>query len=127
MKYIRTKDGRIIELPKQPTLMKYENTILDLNEIRKGKVGHEIISALIDKQADTIEKLCDEFVYTGSKFSPYFRTKGYGSWDGTRIESDKDIHKELQSKGCVFYGAIWTSMGLIYVAKMNEKGELELL
>jgi hypothetical protein len=25
------------------------------------------------------------------------------------------------------YGAIWTDKGLIYVAKMNEKGELELL
>lgn len=24
------------------------------------------------------------------------------------------------------YGAIWTDKGLIYVAKMNEKGELEL-
>ena len=27
----------------------------------------------------------------------------------------------------VIYGAIWTSKGLIYVAKMNDKGELELL
>jgi hypothetical protein len=25
------------------------------------------------------------------------------------------------------YGAIWTSKGLIYVAKMNKEGELELL
>ena len=25
------------------------------------------------------------------------------------------------------YGAIWTDKGLIYVAKMNKKGELELL
>ena len=25
------------------------------------------------------------------------------------------------------YGAIWTDKGLIYVAKMNDKGELELL
>ena len=25
------------------------------------------------------------------------------------------------------YGAIWTSKGLIYVAKMNDKGELELI
>lgn len=25
------------------------------------------------------------------------------------------------------YGAIWTDKGLIYVAKMNNKGELELL
>ncbi len=25
------------------------------------------------------------------------------------------------------YGCIWTSKGLIYVAKMNDKGELELI
>ena len=25
------------------------------------------------------------------------------------------------------YGAIWTDKGLIYAAKMNDKGELELL
>ena len=27
----------------------------------------------------------------------------------------------------IIYGAIWTDKGLIYVAKMNEEGELELL
>ena len=25
------------------------------------------------------------------------------------------------------YGAIWTDKGLIYVAKMNDKGDLELI
>jgi hypothetical protein len=29
--------------------------------------------------------------------------------------------------GATFYGAIWTPKGLIYVAKMNENGELELI
>jgi hypothetical protein len=113
MTYIRTKDGRIIELPKEPTLMKYENVILDLNAVRKGKVGYEIINALIDKQADTIEELCDEFV------------------------CDKFVHNNLKELlefgelgryvGGIIYGAIWTDKGLIYVAKMNEKGVLELL
>ena len=32
----------------------------------------------------------------------------------------------LYNLTCI-YGAIWTDKGLIYVAKMNEKGELELL
>ena len=108
MKYIRTEDGI-------QTLYIDEFTEYGKEYYKNCKI------------ADTIEELCDEFVYTGSKFSPYFKIKGYGSWDGTRIESDKDMHKELQSKGCVFYGAIWTDKGLIYVAKMNNKGELELI
>ena len=42
-----------------------------------------------------------------------------------------DLCEELQEDRFyptdIFYGAIWTSKGLIYVAKMNEKGDLELL
>ena len=30
-------------------------------------------------------------------------------------------------KDSPIYGAIWTNKGLIYVAEMNDKGELELL
>ena len=114
MKYIRTKDGRIIELPKEPTLMKYENVILDLNEIRKGKVGHEIISSLIEKQADTIEELCDEFVIVGTNWQQI-------------IDLDSAKHNAGKHERLKIYGAIWTDKGLIYVAKMNDKGELELL
>lgn len=114
MKYIRTKDGRIIELPKQPTLMKYENVIIDLNEVRKGKVGHEIINALIDKQADTIEELCDEFVSVYEKYHDH--------WDNF-----KECLQLCWDGGAEIYGAIWTDKGLIFVAKVNDKGELELL
>ena len=115
MKYIRTKDGRIIELPKQPTLLKYENTILDLNEIRKGKVGHEIINALIDKQADNIEDLCDKFVWFNA---PHY----YEIYDD--FEDIEDCyHAENVS---AIYGAIWTDKGLIFVAKLKER-KMELL
>ena len=65
----------------------------------------------IVRTADTVEELCDEYV---------------------RV--NKDIHEYLASedkptryKGSEIYGAIWTDKGLIYVAKMNDKGELELL
>ena len=69
--------------------------------------------------ADSIKELCDEFVNTWENSKPSF-------WD--KLEnaiSEKnsvkfDVHKEL-------FGAIWTDKGLIYVAKMNEKGCLELL
>ena len=63
------------------------------------------------KEGDTIEELCDEYV---------------------RV--NKDIHEYLASEdmptryeGSEIYGAIWTDKGLIYVAKINDKGELELI
>lgn len=70
----------------------------------------------IIKQADTIEELCDEFRY---KFC-----EGDGKW----YDKDEDITGALSEKEILtIRGGIWTSKGLIYVAKMNEKGELELL
>ena len=69
------------------------------------------------KLGDTIEELCDEFVVAYE--------------DGARI-----VYSDLEWAKCkaktspiksIIYGAIWTDKGLIYVAKMNENGELELL
>ena len=76
----------------------------------------------IIKEADTIEELCDEFVVLDDRppktkliekdFNKVFR------WFNQCKISKQDI---------VVCGAIWTDKGLIYVAKMNDKGELELL
>ena len=69
----------------------------------------------IIKQADTIEELCDEFVIkikTGYLITYY-----------NKVLLTQDANKN----GADVYGAIWTDKGLIYVAKMNEKGELELI
>ena len=63
------------------------------------------------KQADTIEELCDEFVYVEEGCYP-------------EISDELDL---MQTKSTIIFGAIWTDKGLIYVAKMNDKGELELL
>lgn len=113
MRYIRTKDGKVRKSKDfaADELWNYENETDN-----------------ILKQADTIEELCDEFVvirnndkyvcdYIGEE--PYYLA----------IEHDGDGHyfskKELLD--LIVYGAIWTDKGLIYVAKMNDKGELELL
>ncbi len=69
------------------------------------------------KQADTIEELCDAFVYAKCDYMELEEAKCEKEWN----ESD------WQQDGLPIYGAIWTDKGLIYVAKMNEKGELELL
>lgn len=95
MKYIRTKDGRIL--------------VADDNRL--------MVKLTINKVADTIEELCDEFVMVDEENEHY-------------IKQDNDIH-HIRRKWAIgnykVYGAIWTDEGLIYIAKMNDKGELGLL
>ena len=68
--------------------------------------------------ADTIEELCDEFVVVETGIGQHINY--------TKMEwlSHEGV---VGSPTCKVYGAIWTDKGLIYVAKMNHKGELELL
>ena len=47
--------------------------------------------------------------------------KGFEKLKKEFIDFEKDKEK------VVVYGSIWTDKGLIYVAKMNDKGELELI
>jgi hypothetical protein len=61
--------------------------------------------------------LCDEFVIIDEDNEP-------------NITQGRDIHhcrRIWVINNCLIYGAIWTEWGLKYVARMNEKGELELL
>ena len=79
------------------------------------KSGLCIYKDSIIKQADTIEELCDEFVVIDKTWEePLYIV----------LDTKDDIETYLPSE---IYGAIWTDKGLIYVAKMNDKGELELL
>lgn len=109
MRYIRTKNGKIVEIEKNmvmevidglPRLVYKTNTMICVLDSDDD----------ILKQADTIKELCDEFVMISD---------GKHKLDiGCHSYSDEKIQ---------IYGAIWTDKGLIYVAKMNKKGELELL
>lgn len=103
MKYIRTKDG-------------IYKIIKDLYFGRLLLNNKEIVS-LSDsdvKIADTIEELCDMFVCIRKDNSK-------------ALLSCVDEVLPLRMCYIGIYGAIWTDKGLIYVAKMNENGELELL
>lgn len=108
MKYIRMKDGRIMfGTPNDNDLT---GVVLDYQ-------SDEIVKIPIIAQADTIEELCDEFVIINPDI--YEKpTLCYGDYD----EYKDELHKED-----ILFGAIWTKKGLIYVAKLNKKGELELL
>lgn len=112
MKYIRTKDGKI-----------YDSLALRVDEIvykdEQGKWCREYRTVdplkKVLKTADTIEELCDEFVLFRDN-KPY------------AIVPNKEHNAELAHDVWKDYrGAIWTDKGLIFVAKMNNKGVLELL
>lgn len=135
MKYIRTKDN-IYEIVND-----YGSSCAIKS---KGKRGRTAIDGFTIKyglsyapRADTIEELCDEFVLETTINDKLFRTffrehkpsksskfdmfkESWEIFNGYPQEiKDKKIHN--------YYGAIWTDKGLICVAKMNDKGELELL
>ena len=115
MKYIRTKDGKICLL--------YEDLFTKgvwWFETKERSLQISCIPNDLGKVADTIEELCDEFVWV-SIDNEYSKRKAnlYG------LKTSKMQVNCSQIK-CI-YGAIWTDKGLIYVAKMNDKGELELL
>ena len=112
MKYIRTKDGRIIEIPNKHKEIVYDgNVVISLEKIINGVKGEAIVCGIVDKKANTIEKLCDEFVRVREDIRDFLVSD-----DIPTAREDWDI-----------YGAIRTDKGLIYVAKMNDNGEFELL
>jgi len=111
MKYIRTKDG-VYEIESYYEPRDYYWVKQDCDQ--------PIGSDEIIKQADNIEELCDEFIVVENDY----QVAPYGI-------NTKDLNLKLFVKNnydyCKIFGAIWTDRGLIYVAKMNDKGELELL
>ena len=108
--YVRTKDGRILDFDK-------------LNEI--SKLSIDMAKEPI-REAKTIEELCDEFVliehYSDRKYKYHHRDKESFIRDYIGYE-----HIDIVLSYYTIYGAIWTDKGLIFVAKMNDKGELELI
>lgn len=113
MSYIRTKDGIY-----EPDGESFDGSYL----LVKVKGGWNYLSKKepILKQADTIEELCDEIVIKEYDeptpcSSPIGKSKSWKAY--------QPIVKEVEA----IYGSIWVDGNLIKVAKMNEKGELELL
>ena len=122
MRYIRTKYGRIFEVLEEDKQFYYIDYPNEVGLALWGKLAKDVI-----KEADTIEELCDEFVYeilTGEDEEPMYRDIHNARID---IKTQLKIYEDEMAGVRAIYGAIWTDKGLQFVAKMNEKGELELL
>jgi len=106
--YIRTKDG-IFKLKKEEILCGVKFYDYETKEDFVNRIREENII----KQADTIEELCDEFVIVNGKIH----------------QTTKALNKikEYFNPYDTFYGAVWCEWGLKYVAKLDDKGEFQLL
>ena len=103
MKYIRTKDG-IYYVPS----LRFQNP-------SKCECEH----GLIIKHANTIEELCDQFLI--------FDENNEFLIANNNFSVIKDIWNRRENRIIYVYGEIWVNNELHKVAKMNDKGELELL
>lgn len=116
MKYIRTKDGRIINTQDERGKLIGDNVVKVNNSliVVKNNKGDELIPIEdIIKKADTIEELCDMFVCIRKDNSKALLSC---------------VDEVLLLRMCYIgiYGAIWCEYGLKYVAKLNKKGQLQL-
>ena len=117
MKYIRTEKG-IYDKEKIDLVVDIENGEIFVERIIDGYTSHLEFAI---KQADTIEELCDTFVIIGKDKD---ENNNPVLWN---IKQDIPFLMKYYFNYNVIYGAIWTSKGLIYVAKMDDEGNLKLL
>ena len=117
MKYIRTKYGnKIIDVSKLKYIGENETDYMFCKVYKNGKESKLVkcfTKKVILKVADTIEELCDCFI---GKVGDEEYIHLIGLWERKNYPAIKEV-----------YGAVWTGWGLRYVAKMNDRGELELL
>ena len=125
MIYIRTKDG-VYELKENMTIengvYSFFGKIYDTTEkhlFRNDKDLGEFVS-----QSENLEELCDR-AFAFHKDSPWespdLEDFSLDSLKEQILESTENTIDEF-----IFKLAIWTSKGLIYVAKMNSEGKLVL-
>lgn len=111
MKYIRTKDAIF------KVTSKAGNIYCVTNQNNDFIIANE---RAVEKQAGTIEELLDCCIMTDSKRHLPVNHLTYSYY--------KELAElEKLDKDWVVYGAIWTDKGLQFVARMNSKGEFELL
>ena len=122
--YIRTKDGvyKIDEV--KPYFLDEKQKLFINNELKVAINEQRVIN-----QSENLEELCDEFVceWFDKEVNRYRHI-----YCRFKIGQSKELYrKDISLPPDVdfeIYAGIWVNdKGLIYVAKMNEKGELELI
>ena len=129
-KYIRTKDG-IYEVVEDSNKEWGKQIVVKFPKNLNMKLAD--VKDQIIKQSDNLAELCDEAVaiypdgsHDNCSVMHIVDNNGFcEAVYGCLSVSADDLKKNYEC--WEVYGAIWTDKGLIYVAKMNEKGELVLI
>lgn len=111
--FIRTKDG-IYEV-------KSHNKNCGVYEVFTKEINCQTLNTLIGEesiitQSSDLAELCDRFVVIDKETKEVMNIVAF--WE---------YAKHWVSWKYNIYGAVWTGKGLIFVAKMNEDGEFELI
>ena len=114
--YIRTKDGRIAEVKENMTIKRCSENVLRL--VYKDNRSICVLNGNDDiiNQSENLEELCDRFVVIDKE------TK-----EVMNIVSFLAYAKLWSSCKYNIYGSVWTTKGLIFVAKLNDNGNLVLI
>lgn len=115
--FVRTKDNRIIKIDENGCIKEFnllgKKRLFAFRDKRwsyRFENGNEVIKA-----SENLEELFDEVVIVNREKK------------GIIFHADMFFQTPQETRGkCECYGAIWTEKGLIYVAKMTDKGEWEL-
>ena len=122
-KYVRTEDGKIFEIGKFTNQNGVEiNITIENGDVSENFGGKFTQFHGLEKESDNLEKLFDEYVWDEAVVSFIDKNKFTYKHDDYIFDLNETIIKEG------FYGAIWVKKkGLIYVAKLNEDEEWELI
>ena len=105
--YIRTKDG----------IYKVEGETCHKKGYYIDRYEEDVIlKKQVIKQSENIEELCDRFVVMDKETKEVMNIVSFLEYAKLWAHCKYNI-----------YGSIWTDKGLIYVAKLDDKGELELI
>ena len=121
--YVRTKKNQIYRV---------DDVFRDYRNKKLYRVASGLCFMILDeeevvKEAETIEELCDEFVdIDNHDYYKIAHKNGitFALSKTKRFIGHCDIRLEYIGQ---IMGAIYTDKGLQFVARMNSKGELELL
>lgn len=122
MRYIKIKrDDEVLIYDTNEYAEGFNFCIVD-NHLYYGKLKATCLGEIVE-ETDNLEELLNIVVETKGATGDYMH---YMYWGYRYEELKPKIIDDMITQDFDVYGAIWTIKGLIYVAKMNNKGEFEL-
>lgn len=102
----------------------------DFYVVKDGNVNPALPKSFVLTKSDDVKELCDGFYIDFVNYKGFDKDKIGEPYTFEEFRDCFMAYREYEGNQythCEGYGFIKTNKGLIYVAKMNQKGELELL